>query len=272
MQISSRYGEYALTGGFFWICQVALVVVLGSATHFATVVLKLGTEWIERIPPPAHGPLATAVGAFAIITVFVTGLVLDVIGSLLFLVEPPILRWYLARHETWVAAFCRRHARFVGSDHSLLMQELPEIKSLLFLVCLPFAGLAWSLESAPVSLRRRIHAVTAAEQLATYLTSFAVARSATAITPLADHIYLWRTARAVSVALLVLYVEVPFVSAIRNVGVAHFFELLAGAIIALVIGSCLTGAAYSRLCATLFGFTYLAFESEQGDAAAAPTA
>src|SRR5436190_19523735 len=73
MQIGSRFTEYGLTGGFFWICQLLFLVYSGQAktllSNLSSVKLD-PTSWISQIGP-------TAISALAIIAVFVTGLLLD---------------------------------------------------------------------------------------------------------------------------------------------------------------------------------------------------
>jgi len=78
MQIGSRFTEYGLTGGFFWICQLLVLTYHGQAKTFLSYI---STVELPKIPDPTwqigSTAISTLVGALAIVAVFVTGLLLD---------------------------------------------------------------------------------------------------------------------------------------------------------------------------------------------------
>jgi hypothetical protein len=75
--LTTRFAEYAVTGGFFWICQAAIALITGRFWPFIELIRRVIGEW----PQTAQGALANAFGALGLITVFVTGLVLDLLAS-----------------------------------------------------------------------------------------------------------------------------------------------------------------------------------------------
>ncbi len=93
MQIGSRFTEYGLTGGFFWICQLLFLVYSGQAktllSNLSSVKLD-PTSWISQIGP-------TAISALAIIAVFVTGLLLDLFAVYFRPMEMRVFRQHLVR-------------------------------------------------------------------------------------------------------------------------------------------------------------------------------
>ena len=73
MQIGSRFTEYGLTGGFFWICQF---ILLWRSGQTQTLLSNLSTVQLQ-IAKDIPIPITSLVSALAIIAVFVTGLLLD---------------------------------------------------------------------------------------------------------------------------------------------------------------------------------------------------
>jgi hypothetical protein len=59
MQIGSRFTEYGLTGGFFWICQLFFLTYSGQAK---TLLSYLSTV---DIPPDISPIVSTAIGGSA---------------------------------------------------------------------------------------------------------------------------------------------------------------------------------------------------------------
>ena len=103
MQIGSRFTEYGLTGGFFWICQLILLWYSGQThallSNLSTVHLQVSTE-ISQIGSTA---IASLVGALAIITVFLAGLLLDLLAEYPFRpMEMRVFHRHLVRNRDWL--------------------------------------------------------------------------------------------------------------------------------------------------------------------------
>jgi len=107
MQIGSRFTEYGLTGGFFWICQLLFLVYSGQAktllSNLSSVKLD-PTSWISQIGP-------TAISALAIIAVFVTGLLLDLFAVYFRPMEMRVFRQHLVRNRDWLGRLITDHTK-----------------------------------------------------------------------------------------------------------------------------------------------------------------
>ena len=113
MQIGSRFTEYGLTGGFFWICQLLFLVYSGQAktllSNLSSVKLD-PTSWISQIGP-------TAISALAIIAVFVTGLLLDLFAVYFRPMEMRVFRQHLVRNRDWLGRLITDHKDYCEADY-----------------------------------------------------------------------------------------------------------------------------------------------------------
>jgi len=100
MQISSRFTEYGLTGGFFWICQFILLWYSGK------IQLLLSNLPIVHIPNEisqiASAAITGLVGSLGIISVFVAGLLLDLLAVIFRPVEMRVFQRHLERNRSWL--------------------------------------------------------------------------------------------------------------------------------------------------------------------------
>ena len=110
MQISNRFTEYGLTGGFFWICQLILIWWYGQTqTILSTVQIPGG-----QIGSTAIMSLVTAV---AIIAVFVTGLLLDLFAAFFRRLEMGVFQQQLARNRDWLGRLITNHKDYCKADY-----------------------------------------------------------------------------------------------------------------------------------------------------------
>src|SRR5436305_10290195 len=113
MQIGSRFTEYGLTGGFFWICQLLFLVYSGQAktllSNLSSVKLD-PTSWISQIGP-------TAISALAIIAVFVTGLLLDLFAVYFRPMEMRVFHQHLVRNRDWLGRLITDHKDYCEADY-----------------------------------------------------------------------------------------------------------------------------------------------------------
>ncbi len=113
MQIGSRFTEYGLTDGFFWICQLLFLVYSGQAktllSNLSSVKLD-PTSWISQIGP-------TAISALAIIAVFVTGLLLDLFAVYFRPMEMRVFRQHLVRNRDWLGRLITDHKDYCEADY-----------------------------------------------------------------------------------------------------------------------------------------------------------
>jgi hypothetical protein len=127
LRISDRWLDYALVGGFFWLWQVALAgVTFGEDawTGFCTA-LKGG---LDILPGPALSPLTALLGALALIAVFVTGVLLDLLASAwLRSWELMAFTKYLRENKTWLETFVQANRSYIQEDWRTLV-DMPSAR------------------------------------------------------------------------------------------------------------------------------------------------
>jgi hypothetical protein len=265
MQIGSRFTEYGLTGGFFWICQLLFLAYSGQAktllSHLSTVQLQI-PPWISQIG-------STAISALAIIAVFVAGLLLDLLAVYFRQWEMRVFQRHLARNRDWLGRLIADHKGYCEADYEEFERQLGGTS----LGQDTMAGFGvfffWNRE-------RRQQYVAAAkrgrgawkvarpyERLWSFFASYVLVQSGSSqLSLMVDQYYLWRTARAVSVSLVILGLEVWFLSFVSpllstrpapELSLVWPFLNLAVAALAIMI----TLETYSRLCFTLFALVYV---------------
>ena len=263
MQIGSRFTEYGLTGGFFWICQLLFLVYSGQAKTLLSYLWTLEEPpgWIWQIG-------STAISALAIIAVFVAGLLLDLLAVYFKSMEMRVFYRHLARNRDWLGRLIAEHKGYCEADY----EEFERLFGGTSLGTDTRAGLGvflfWNRE-------RRQQYVAAVkrgwgwklsrpyERLWSFFASYVLVQSGSSqLSLMLDQYYLWRAGRAVSISLVILTFEVwflSFVSPLFHMRLApgqsflvSFFQL---AVTALAI--IITLETYSRLCFTLFALVYV---------------
>jgi len=113
MQIGSRFTEYGLTGGFFWICQF---ILLWRSGQTQTLLSNLSTVQLQ-IAKDIPIPITSLVSALAIIAVFVTGLLLDLLAVYYRPMEIRVFIRHLARNRDWVGRLIADHKGYCEADY-----------------------------------------------------------------------------------------------------------------------------------------------------------
>jgi len=276
MKISSRFAEYGLTGGFFWMCHLLVAYALGLRFPALAGLSTAAATWAAHAPQAATTVVTTLLAALAIIGVFVTGVLLDLAASILFIVENKVFRWHVERDQEWLLPFFRRYSPYCADD----LAEFLRLKPPPNFISAVLPPLSNAYRKALASSRAISIWVVAphAARLWTFLTSYVLFRSASAQhTLFSDQIYLWRSARSLSVTLLIIYFEASIAPAyiVRlhpQIGglFVSLFGLIAGAILLVCLGFIITGATYSRACDTLLAAVFVT--SASADAPPVPIA
>jgi hypothetical protein len=102
----ARYAEYGITGGFFLFTQalflgLAYPDVLLSATGSFGHLLSAS---VEKTPEAARPAIQSLLVALTLLSVFIIGLVLEIVGSMFMVYEAHVFRKRLAMNQ-WVAKF-----------------------------------------------------------------------------------------------------------------------------------------------------------------------
>jgi hypothetical protein len=93
MLISDKYSEYGVTGAFFWVTQLFVILVISEKP------LEIWRAWMmiiepffEVIPATLKVSIAGVLAALGIMAIFVAGLLLDLLGSYYIIPETFIFR------------------------------------------------------------------------------------------------------------------------------------------------------------------------------------
>jgi hypothetical protein len=270
----ARYAEYGITGGFFLFTQ-ALILWLAypdvvSGAHSFGVQLN---AIVDEIPKEARPAIQSLLVALALLSVFIIGLVLEIIGSIFIAFEAIIFRKRLAMNQ-WVAKFVEAELPDYAEDYRLFLDQADlwsqvkeqwkpkNLKEQLkpknwFRLRGRSGGIKWQ-------SFRRLESVL----IAKVLTSGAKTEM------LAEQISICRMSRAIGIALYVVSFEFL-------VGSGVFGEILSvheqtQAILAiigfliLVLSHFISLGAYSRFVNMLLSLVYASWKPQTASLAAAP--
>jgi hypothetical protein len=263
MQIDRRFADYGLTGGFFLICQLGLLWALG---YWPTI------NQLQALRPPSDTSLLAPIitgfaGALAVIAVFVAGLILDLLASLFRSLEMRIFARHLDRNSDWITVFIEAHKAYCGADYETFQRafrELPRLAALGLGGAYLFTF--WKRESrlryaAAMKIGWGWGVVPQYERLSSFFTSYVMVHTGSAqLTFMADQYSLWRTARAIAIALYLFIFEafiVPIIPGSKETPFVPWLAFLGLALIFLIIQG-----TYSRLCFTLFSLMYVACDRQ----------
>jgi hypothetical protein len=227
MQIGSRFTEYGLTGGFFWICQLLFLTYSGQAktllSHLSTLQLDVPNE-ISQI-------VSTAISALAIIAVFVAGLLLDLLAVYFRPMEMRVFQQHLVRNRDWLGRLIADHKSYCEADY----EEFERQFSGTSLAKDTRAGLGvflfWKRERrqqyvAAVKRNWGLNVARADERLWSFLASYVFVESGSSqLSLMVDQYHLWRTGRAVSTSLVILFFEIQFLGYLPSYRSAQPFLL-----------------------------------------------
>jgi hypothetical protein len=262
MQIDRRFADYALTGGFFLICNLGMLWALGYGPKGIPKELK---DLLQSADAPLVAPIVTGfTGALAVIAVFVVGLVLDLLASLLRGQEMKIFARHLDHNSEWMTAYIEAHKAYCGADYETFRRVFHEMPTPLARLKREFTDpRLWRRENwLEMKVNWGLGIAPEYERLLSFLTSYVMGQSGPAqLTLMADQYSLWRTARAIAIALWLLAIEAIIVS--------NILGLLASAVIIFLISWTILGFSfliirgpYSRLCFTLFSLLYVACDKQ----------
>jgi hypothetical protein len=270
MQIGSRFTEYGLTGGFFWICQILFFTYTGQAktllSYFSTV--KPPPDWIWQIG-------STAISALAIIAVFVAGLLLDLLAVYFRPIEMRVFHQHLVRNRDWLGRLIADHKAYCETDYEEFERKFggsPVAKDSRVRFGI---SLLWNRERRQQYVAGRKEGREARkawkgarpyERLWTFFTSYVLVESGSSqLTLMVDQYYLWRTGRAVSMSLVIVFFEVQLLAdLLKPVWVEQpWYYTIPRTLLLLALSTfsiMITKQIYSRLCFTLFALVYVTQE------------
>lgn len=251
MNISSRFSEFGMTGAFFWIAQLVYFAVIHDAK-----VLEFAPGWIEainqyqpladKLPQTFVDVASSLLTAFGIIGIFVTGLILNLLGSYFFLFEDIYFNRHLHRNQGWLDKMIGGCPGAVHDDYIRLRKEFGNR------IFVPF------MQSV-----KRAQLTSCCTRVQSFLFSYIhVFGDNGSPDMLSDHVHLWRTARAIGITFWVLAIE------ILAFGLHGSGWATAGTGIALfLLGIYTTLRSYNRMCQTLLTLACATYGRQQGKGA-----
>jgi hypothetical protein len=270
MQIGSRFAEYGLTGGLFWLCELCL---LGTSRTGADLWARVTATQLS-IPPGTSDIFVTVVsslaGALAIVAVFVAGLALDMLAASSLQIEMRLFKKHLDRNDKWIAPLLARYGVYCLADYTAIRDNFGEVSHWRGIKSEFDVFVFWNRERRQRYINTlkeglgRWRLVRSYERLWSFLSSYVMVLSGSPQLALwTDQYYLWRTGRAVSVALLIVFLQAQLMGVFFTLSLSFDSFLLGltlGTLLPLLILSlaiAITSATYSRLCYTLFSLVYV---------------
>lgn len=248
MSISSRFSEFGMTGAFFWIAQI-----LYFALAHDTELLELAPGWIESLRPyqllvdALPQSLASVAGslltAFGLIGIFVTGLILNLLGSYFFPVEDIAFSRHLQRNRGWLDQMIGGCPGAVNDDYARLREEF-----------------GTRIFVSPQQFVRRMRLTSRCTRVQSFLFSYIHVFGDNGWPDmLSDHVHLWRTARAIGVTFWVLCFEIL----VFGLHASEWITATTG--VSLFLLSIITTLrSYNRMCHTLFTLACATYGRQQG--------
>lgn len=252
MQLGANLVHYAVVGSFFWLVLLGTVGVLVPGAFDA-----IGQPTSLELGGALNNAAGTMATVLAITTVFVTGVVLDLFGSLFARREAEWFLRELRHHKAWLLTYYRRHRSYLGDDGlRLLLARLDE-------------------EPVPPLWKRllligsKTDAVHRAEVAATSrLFDLMLSMSIASEVDLKARIQMWRMTRALSAALLF----VGLAAAVASTGTAsttgvEWHRVAAGLslyVVLLVMSSLLARRTFRDTARTLLASVYTSARSQSG--------
>jgi len=248
MNISSRFSEFGMTGAFFWIAQIIYFALVHD-----TELQELVPAWIaslnhyqaltDALPQTFKDVAGSMLTAFGLIGIFVTGLILNLLGSYFFLFEDIYLNRHLEKNHSWLDKMIDECPGAVHDDYLKLRKEFG----------------ANIFASAQRSFKR-LRLTSCCTRVQSFLFSYIHVFGDNG-TPevLSDHVHLWRTARAIGITFWVLSVEILLFDLHGSEWIAILL-----AILLFLAAIYTTLRSYNRMCQTLFTLACATYSRQQG--------
>jgi len=254
MNFGARFSEFGMTGAVFWISQILLLTIgMGEAEGQTLLDLFGGFIGIDgELSPVLQSATGSLLTVFGLIGIFVTGLILDMMGSIFFMQEMRIFGEHISRNESWLSNMTNKCSSVIAEDYQDFKNEFSKKET-------PTKNKIAELFDPRFHYRRfslRFHY----RRLQTFLLSYIHVYSSNGTSDqLMDHVHVWRTARAISMALFIVAIEVVAFDHFSLISDEPPHKVLINSTAALTTHWLLFGASamltlksYNRMCYSLF--------------------
>jgi hypothetical protein len=220
MLISDKYSEYGVTGAFFWVTQLFVILVISEKP------LEIWRAWMmiiepffEVIPATLKVSIAGVLAALGIMAIFVAGLLLDLLGSYYIIPETFIFRHQIEKNRDWLSHFVEENSSFIKEDFDYFLThpenfwKFEKYRFGIFPGTSPRSYLPFQKRVLPPKdyqeYQNLYRFAESYNRLQSLLMSYI---SVNPVTPnmnaFYDQIQLWRTSKAISFALLIVAIEI----------------------------------------------------------------
>jgi hypothetical protein len=242
INLGARYLDYGLTGGFFLFVGMAVFGWFHPAAAHAML-----DNFQKILPAGEVKALETLLnGIFAslfVVCVFATGLLLDLVGSILVLFEADVFLKHLKRNKAWIGQLVARYEEVLGEDMNQFLTFPKVWKRMLD----PRVGLRPLMLIAPFG---RIESILLSHLLLT--------ADRTKLEMVMDQVHTCRIARAVSSGLYLLTI---FFAMMAITGSLKFdrsiFAIALIFLLGLLLSTFIVRRAYSKFCSSLFSLLFV---------------
>lgn len=258
MNISSRFTESGMTGAFFWITQLLFLTIwkeLPIPGSEAALKALTSPAWLDLLkhyesmfPETLRNTTGTLLTTFGIIGIFVTGIILDLLGGPYTLFENILLNRHMKNNQGWLEPLLSSCSNNIHESY----QKLSDCYASTFAF-------------TPGKALQRLRLLGECKRIQSFLFAYSHVYSSNATSDLlTDNLHLWRTSRAISTTLLILAIEILIVEGpgnLRNESITIYLLLT-------LLSLFLTGLSYNRMCYTLFNLACATRSRQQQDAKA----
>lgn len=251
MNISSRFSEFGMTGAFFWIAQLIYFAITHSTESLERIAAGIDAinpyiALISSLPDSFADIPGTLVTVIGLIGIFITGLILNLLGSYFFIFEDFLLNRHLRKNAGWLARMMGSCPGTVNDDYLWLRNEFSP-----------------RLYLDPRQAYKLARLTSACTRIQSFLFSYIQVFGGKGIPEmLSDQVHLWRTARAIGITFWLLALETLGFYLFDNHGsVGAVMGWGAGL---FLLGIYTTLRPYNRMCHTLFTLTCATYNRQQG--------
>lgn len=257
MNISTRITEYSITGGLLWVSVFLFATLLNLQLNQQAITLdqamNLWGEWITAMAPltealaglssSLQGSISTLLAALAIIVIFFSGIILDLLGPVFFISFEMMFfhKWLVTKNRPWLDRLIADNREFIGEDYRIFIES---------------CNFNWKRPLAWFERRRCYN------KLWTFLLSHIMVFSkAAGLDELMDRVHIWRTSRAISASMVVLGCLLnftPLVHTPENHAATVTFALtsIGVPVVLFAVSALITLGTYSRMCIVLCSLAY----------------
>jgi hypothetical protein len=264
--LSSRLGDYGITGALFIVAQMIGFVATdpGGSEQRARDVLKY-LDAMTSAAPSLSTSLASLLTVLALILVFFVGLVIDLLGFYAPSVEVVSFRRRLAMHDHWLRPLLATHADFLGADVKRLIDEYHPAPSTVTALKETFTALPFSKRYWRIAARnwRSVRVIGAYQRLLSFMVTLALRNAGpSSAEVLRDQLGLWRTSRAIATALVFLAIEVIVLRGFATNGLESYWRIQIIYLACSVLAIALCVRSFHQVCETVFAALYIGNQSK----------